>query len=204
MFYPVLIAVAVPRLRSKKFNCLLFKLATVGFGILFMTLTMITTTLQANEHEELTTVYKVIGADGSVSFSDQPKAESETIMVPPISTVPAITPGKSTYSSEAQVNKPYNRYHSLSILAPADNSAFYSGSGDVDVLLDIQPALIDGDEIQIFLDGQLIQSDNQIQSRLQTISRGTHELQVKLVSSSGKIHKEAASTFTVHRPSIRN
>lgn len=173
-------------------------------SVLFLALIIVTKSVQADESEGLTTVYKVVDADGSVSFSDQPKAESEAILVPPIATVPAITPGREAHTTGIKVDKPYNRYHSLAILAPANNSAFYSGSGEVDVLLDIQPALIEGDQIQIFLDGQLVPSNNEIQSRLQMISRGLHELQVKLVSKLGKVHKEAFSTFTVHRPSTRN
>ena len=92
----------------------------------------------------------------------------------------------------------------LAILAPANDSAFYSGSGDVDVLLEVKPALLESDQIQLYLDGKLIQSNNQIQARLKTVDRGTHQLRVKLVSSSGQVHKESSSKFTVHRPSIRN
>ena len=186
---------------------MVFKLSNIlSFCALFSALTILTINAQAveNENMPLTKVYKVIGADGSVSFSDQPEAESETILVPPISTVPAITPGKTALITEVKEDKSYNRYHSLEIIAPANNSAFYSGSGDVDVLLDVQPALIDGDKIQIFLDGQLMSSNNDIQSRLQTISRGTHELRVKLISNLGKVHKEVFSTFTLHRPSIKD
>lgn len=201
MFYPAFTSKSIPnkptRMRLKLSNILIF-------SALLLALTMLAKSIQADEGEGLTTVYKVVDADGSVSFSDQPKAESEAILVPPITTVPATTLSKETHSTELRVDKPYNRYHSLSILAPANNSAFYSGSGDVDVLLDIQPALIEGDQIQIFLDGQLVPSNNEIQTRLKTLSRGTHELQIKLVSKLGNVHKEVFSTFTVHRPSIRN
>ena len=162
---------------------------------------------QASDYktEDLTTVYKVIAADGSISFSDQPNVQSETLLVPPIPTVPAI-PIVNTKPTPAKItsNEAISRYQSLSILAPANDSAFYSGSGEVDVILDIKPALYDGDQVQLILDGQLMKSDDQIQSRLKTVSRGTHELRVKLVSSSGKLHKESTSTFTVHRPSVRN
>lgn len=213
MFYPVVITAATPQaIAAISRITVIFKackhLSMPMFCALFFALVFVPMNSQANENnaaDELTRVYKVIGEDGSVSFSDQPKAESETLMIPPISTVPAISPGKASFPSQADKNnKPYQRYHSLSVLAPANNSAFYSGSGEIDVLLDIKPALLSGDQIQIFLDGQLIQSNDQIQSRLQTVSRGTHELSVKLVSQSGKVYKESSSTFTVHRPSIRN
>ncbi len=162
---------------------------------------------QANENKqgELTKVYKVVAEDGSVSFSDQPDEKSETVMVAPVPTVPAITPDKNIFTPKAvESDKAPSRYSSLSILAPANDSAFYSGSGEVNVLLDIKPALIEGDQIQLFVDGKLIKSANQIQARLETIERGTHELLVKLVTSSGQVEKQARSTFTVHRTSIRN
>jgi hypothetical protein len=168
---------------------------------------MLTSFSQAKENkpDDLTTVYKVVGSDGSVSFSDQPNERSETLMVPPIPTVPAITHSNTNFSQPTpQKDKPYSRYNLLAVLAPANDSAFYSGSGEVDVILDIKPALIRGDQVQLFLDGQFIQSNNLLQSRLQTVSRGIHELRVKLVSSSGEVYKETVSTFTVHRPSIRN
>lgn len=163
--------------------------------------------VEANEKQaaDLTKVYKVVGADGSVSFSDQPNNQSEMLMIAPVPTIPAIPLVNSTNIQQAiKEEKPYIRYQSLAILAPANDSAFYSGSGDVDIILDIQPALLEGDKIQLFLDGQLINENAQIQSRLKTVSRGTHELKIKLVSRDGHIHKEAQSVFTVHRPSIQN
>lgn len=197
MFYP-----ASP---SKKLSFSIVKV--ISFSILCSAFVMLTNDVQAKDSkpEDLTTVYKVVNSDGSVSFSDQPNERSETLMVPPIPTVPAIAPGNTNFTPQApQEDKPYTRYNLLSILAPANGSAFYSGSGEVDVVLDIKPALIGGDQVQLFLDGQLIQSNNPLQSRLQTVTRGSHELRVKLVSPTGEVYKEAASTFTVHRPSIRN
>lgn len=176
-------------------------------SLLIFALVVISNIAQASDENtgDLTKVYKIVDADGSVSFSDQPNEKSETLMVAPVSTIPAITPGGAKFTPpQVKLDKMYNRYSSLAILAPANNSAFYSGSGDVDVILDIKPALLENDQIHLFLDGNLIRSNNQIQSSLQTIDRGTHELRVKLVSSSGQVYKESTSTFTVHRPSIRN
>ena len=172
-----------------------------------LTLTVNSPFVHANEKQsaDLTKVYKVVGADGSVSFSDQPNNQSEMLMVAPVPTIPAIPlVNSSNVQQKIKKEKPYIRYQSLAILAPANDSAFYSGSGDVDIILDIQPALLEGDKIQLFLDGQLINENAQIQSRLKTVSRGTHELKINLVSRDGQIHKEAKSVFTVHRPSIQN
>ena len=200
MFYPTFTSKTLSQQLSKITLSTFLCLAILSLGL--------TSNLaQANDEKtgDLTKVYKVIAADGSISFSDQPNEKSETLLVAPISTIPAIIPSETKFTpKQVKPNEIYNRYSSLAILAPANDSAFYSGSGEVDVILDIKPALLESDLIQIFLDGKLIQSNNQIQSRLQTIDRGTHELRVRLVSSSGQVYKESTSTFTVHRPSIRN
>jgi len=163
--------------------------------------------LLANEAktESFTKVYKVIGDDGSVSFSDQPNAQSETLLVPPIITIPAIDP--DTVRSAPQILSPrteLDSYSSLSILAPANDSAFYSASGDVDVIVDVKPALLREDKLEFYLDNKLVQTDRQLQVRLPLVDRGTHTLKVKLLSSDGNTLKESQSTFTVHKPSIRN
>lgn len=157
--------------------------------------------------EALTKVYKVVGDDGQITFSDQPDHGSETLLIAPVPTVPALEPiatsGKNS-NKDKQSSETLNAYKSLSILSPANGSAFYSGSGEVDVIVDVQPALITGDKVQVFLDGKLIKQGSQLQFKLQTVARGTHQLQVKLASSTGKVIKTKQSGFTVHRPSIRN
>jgi hypothetical protein len=200
MFYPTFTSITS--------NHRVFKLTlSIFISLLIFSLVVISNIAQASDENtgDLTKVYKVVGADGSVSFSDQPNEKSETLMVAPVPTIPAIAPGGAKFTPpQIKSDKVYNRYSSLAILSPANDSAFYSGSGDVDVILDIKPALLESDQIQLFLDGNLIRSNNQIQSRLQTVDRGTHKLRVKLVSSSGQVYMESTSTFTVHRPSIRN
>lgn len=197
-----------PNFKSKTPIKAAFKFSLMAFlGFAICSNTLISNSAQANnkQTEELTRVYKVLGSDGSVSFSDTPNEKSETVMVAPIPTIPALAPGKTVYTpQQAKPEEVYDRYSSLSILAPANDSAFFSGSGDVDVILEIKPALLESDKIQIFLDGKLVKSDTQIQTRLETVYRGTHELRVKLVSSSGLVHKESTSTFTVHRPRVKN
>lgn len=164
-------------------------------------------TLHANEpnSEPLTTVYKETNADGSVSFSDQPNSQSEKVLVPPVPTVPAINPKTATSAPKIKSsNKDINSYNSLSIIAPADESAFYSAAGEVDVLVDVKPALLREDKLEFYLDNTLVKTSRQLQVRLPPVERGTHQLNVKLLSSDGRTLKESSSSFTVHKPSIRN
>lgn len=174
---------------------------------LFALLLSVSSLAQQAPSEALTKVYKVVGDDGQVTFSDQPNHDSETLLISPVPTVPALQPIDTSGSSEKisqQQSVTMNAYKNLSILSPANGSAFYSGSGEVDVIVEVEPALVKGDKVQVFLDGQLIKQGSQLQFKLQTVARGTHQLQVKLASSTGKVIKTSQSEFTVHRPSIRN
>ena len=161
--------------------------------------------LMADDSTSLTKVYKDIDNDGSVSFSDQPSSQSETILVSPVPTVPAIDPKTATAAPKIQ-SKDTERdsYTSLSILAPANESAFYSASGEVDVILDVKPALLKEDKIEFYLDNKLVKTDRQLQVRLPSVNRGTHKLKARLISPDGSTLKESVSIFTIHQPSVRN
>lgn len=158
----------------------------------------------ATQTEQTTTVYKVINPDGSVSFSDQPAARSETLEISPVPTVPALSPQQinNAYQEQPQASQPVAYYQNLNIVSPADQSSFNSGSGDVSVVLEISPALANGHEVELRLDNKVIKRGSQTQFMIPTVSRGTHSIHAKILSPSGKVLKEASSTFTLHRPSI--
>lgn len=171
-------------------------------------LSLFTNTLAYAENSPAATkVYKVVNKDGSISFSDQPQSNAETLMVEPVATVPAFSPLPSNSSNSVnlpntQINS--NRYSNFQIIAPAHDSAFYSGSGEVEVILDAQPKLHDGDIVEIWLDGAKIYSGKTLQTRIDTAARGTHSLSAKVLGASGQLFKESTIQFTVHRPSIKH
>lgn len=178
------------------------KLARILFPCVLLSTLMSSYSL-ANEPstEPLTTVYKVTGKDGSVSFSDQPNTRSETIFVPPVPTVPAIDPQviqQTRSTSNTQID-PFH-YTSLSILSPAHDSAFYATSGNVNVSISVQPALRSDDTLSFYLDSQLISSGQHTQIQLPQVNRGTHTLHVKVLSKDNQTLLETSSRFTVHKP----
>lgn len=161
---------------------------------------------QANQRtqtsDNTTTVYKRIEADGSVSFSDQPQAASEKLLIAPVTTVPAIKPIQNPPVREIDKSNPII-YGTLEILSPANNTSFHSGSGDVEVSMRIEPALFYSHEIDLYLDGNLLVRSRDLQRTLKKVDRGTHELHVKVVDRENNILGEARSVFTVHRPIAR-
>lgn len=152
-----------------------------------------------------TTVYKTVNPDGSISFSDQPAASSETLHVEPVPTVPSLSPEQinNAYTEQGETKAPtLSYYQNFTITAPADQSAFNSGSGDVGVVLEIYPGLSSSHEIELRMDNKLIKRGNQMQFTIPGVSRGTHTLQARILSASGQVLKETTSSFTLHRPSV--
>ena len=159
----------------------------------------------SKQKDPLTTIYKNVGPDGSITFSDQPSGQSETLLIEPVPTVPALKPEQILKSKESTQDSRTDAigYNTFNILSPADQSAFNSGSGDLSVLMEISPALASGHLIELRMDQELIDRGKELQVSIPNVDRGTHRLQARIVSSSGEILKEANSSFTMHRPSIQ-
>lgn len=148
-----------------------------------------------------TTVYKVIKADGSVSYSDQPQAQAQKLEVAPVPIVPAYQPNTATMPNTSSPSTP--SYTSLDIIEPANLSAFNSGSGNMSVSVRAIPAIKPGDSFRFILDGQVVATQTKPQLLLQTLNRGTHSLTVQLISSHSNVLLESSSSFTIHRPVVR-
>ena len=157
--------------------------------------------------EQLTKVYKVVNPDGSVSFSDQSQKNAQELLIPPVPTIPAYQaiPVENTaeLSAVSADKNASSNYLSMKISAPANNAAFYSGSGDVDVIVELIPALSSGDQLQFQLDGATVGMQTTNQISLKTLDRGSHSLVVNLISKTGETLKTTTSQFTVHRPTVR-
>ncbi len=165
-------------------------------------------TIQLVYAEQSVTVYKTYHPDGSISYSDQPSEQAETIEVKPVDTIPAIDvrsaqslPARSAPSISDSGSA--GVYQQFGITFPENGSAFYSGNGNVKLKIDINPALRDEDSIAIILDGQEIARTNRPEYMLTHLDRGTHSLEVKLLNSQGQPMKSSRSEFTLHRPTVR-
>lgn len=158
-----------------------------------------TSTIHANEQ---TTVYKAVGKDGRVSFSDEAQKGSEEIKVKPVTTVPAIDIKQN--KSLSNKNSPVAEYYqSLSIISPANDTAFNTGNGNVQVVVQAKPGLRNSDSFELELDGVLVSTQRATSFNLEAIDRGTHTLLIKIINRNKQTVKAAISTMTIHRPIIR-
>jgi Domain of unknown function (DUF4124) len=152
-------------------------------------------------------VYKWVQPDGSVMYSDRPPVENaapaelpgvQEIKMPP-PPPPSTDNGSNIQSGETQTVA----YTKLEIAEPADQSTFRNNAGRVNVKLDVEPALQEGDVVAIFLDGKEIGQGKSTTLSLSNVDRGTHTLKAIVKNSQGSTVISAAPiTFTLQRTSV--
>jgi len=158
-----------------------------------------TGTLNANEQ---TTVYKAVSKDGSISFSDEAQKGSEAITVKPVTTIPAIDV-KQNKNLTTQQKQTTEYYKSLSIISPANDTAFNTGNGNVQVVVQSEPRLRKRDSFVLELDGTVVSTQREATFNIKNVDRGTHTLSIKIITPNKQTLKAAISTITIHRPISR-
>ncbi|WP_110684854.1 DUF4124 domain-containing protein [Salinicola aestuarinus] len=153
------------------------------------------------------TVYKHRAADGSVVFSDEPRA-GERFALDPITVVDpaaAAAPSRSAETDGGAGPREAFEYARFAIASPSDEQTLPTGqAGNVQVQLDIEPALHQGDRVQLRVNGTLRQSA--LHTRvfaLTGLDRGEYQLVAELVDASGRVRLATPPvTLYVQRASV--
>ncbi|PXX89298.1 DUF4124 domain-containing protein [Marinobacter vulgaris] len=154
-------------------------------------------------------VYRQVDAQGNVTYTDEPTegTDAEVVDVKPVTTVTLPKPEvvREPERLREQVEQEGATYESVTFVAPDDEEAFYSGSGDVEFQVTSSPSLRDNHKYEVTLDGQPVGQSQSDTVMVRNIYRGTHEAGVSIVDSDGVTIKSGETiTFTVHRPSVLN
>ena len=152
-------------------------------------------------------VYKWVQPDGSVIYSDRAPVENaaptELPALQEIKMPPPPPPSADNATSNQPDQSPATEYTKLEITEPADTSAFRDNSGQVNVKLDIEPALQEGDLVSIIMDGKEIGQGKSTSLSLSNVDRGTHTLQAIVKNSDGSaLISSAPVSFTLQRTSL--
>lgn len=129
-------------------------------------------------------IYRRIGADGHVYFSDQPGPDAERIEVTPNTAVRLPqTPVQADASGQADATGTAAditpAYSNLSIVSPASNAGVRANDGNVTVALKLVPDLQPGHTIVLNIDGEdgkQISSGEDLTIELTNLSRGLHTI----------------------------
>lgn len=140
-------------------------------------------------------VFRRIGPDGQVYFSDRPGPDTEQIEVNPAQTVtlpavPEASPAAEQEGPEAaeQAAEIGAAYSMFTIISPVEGQAIRANDGNVTVKLMLQPGLSAGHTIALLIDGEdgantSITEDMSIE--LSNLSRGLHTIEAAVVDAEG-------------------
>ena len=152
-------------------------------------------------------IYKSVDANGVVTFSDTPPNDAQT-QVEKIQT-PARVNGMqeipiTPIEAEQRDTGEGNAERTVGIISPVDNTMIPMGAGIFDVVVDITPALGNGDSIELYLDEENMgEPGAALTWTLTYVTRGAHKLQAKWVAEDGSIVATSETiTVFVLRPSI--
>ena len=123
------------------------------------------------------TIYRQVDEQGRVIYSDQPAAGAEAVDLPPANTAPAVAPSAPEAAEEPAERDAYRR---ISIREPG--AIVPNGLAGATVIVDLEPELQSGHRLQVLLDGEVIASGDQSGIVLPQLPRGSHTLEVRVVS----------------------
>ena len=164
--------------------------------ITFVFLTSITTAHQ---------LYRHVGPNGEVYFTDQPSPDSVPVEISPMNVIPAL-PSKAT---PPEIEKPkiaIASYKYFNILSPTEDQGVRANDGNVIINLSLQPALRNDHTIKLNIDGEhskLVRSGESLTVNLYNVSRGMHTIQAFVLDNSGNVLMHAGPVnFYVLRVAI--
>jgi hypothetical protein len=145
-------------------------------------------------------VYKTMDAAGNVIYSDKPSPEAETIQIQEAQTVPADDAPPFTYTAPAQAESSYTRAR---IVSPANDEALRPEDETVQVSATVEPSYQGRDIVVLFLDGKEHSRGKSLSWTLTGLERGTHQVQVKVISAAGKeLVSSGSASFHVLKNAI--
>ena len=148
-------------------------------------------------------VYRSVGKDGSVIFSDQPTEGSVKVEVKKLETVKSLdTPPPPDSSSTSPQAQPPS-YTSVNIISPTDDQAIRENAGNLDVSVSVTPGLKPNHKLVLYLDGAKYSTGTTSTFKMDNIDRGTHQLRVAVVDADGRQLIDSKSvTFHLLRYSV--
>ena len=151
-------------------------------------------------------VYRRIGPDGQVYFSDQPGPGAERIEVKPVPTIRMQTPVPETTVQPDAGQQEEDAYAAFSIVSPANDEAVRANNGNVTIRMELEPGLLPGHSIKLKVDGEDGKDMNTVDGlsvQLVSMSRGRHTVEAMVIDDGGEvlIQTEPVS-FNVLRTSL--
>lgn len=139
-------------------------------------------------------VYTYIDSEGNRVFTDRPKGNAEKVEIAPTNGMNQATPPTVRVPVPEAAPAPVAAYQMLRVLIPEPDATVQEGSsGDLIVTLTSDPALMDGHNYRVVLDGNIAGTGRSPVFPLSNLDRGTHQLAAEIVDEQGRIVERTPS-----------
>lgn len=140
-------------------------------------------------------IYRSVGEDGSIVFSDKPSPGAKKVEIEETQTIEAPPPPSFVYERRQQQES--NVYSRLAIVDPANDAQIRENTGNVTVSVAVEPSLLGSDRLVLLMDGREAGTGTQTTFSLENVDRGTHELTAVVLGSDGSA-RMSSTPVTFH------
>lgn len=150
--------------------------------------------------DQVEKVYKSVGPNGQVIYSDQPSPGSKEITVPDAGGYKPVKPpsGFTPYQPPHPAKRPAG--NTLTITQPADKATIRSAQGILSVSVSLARGLQPQQSLVYQVDGKTLYTGTATSHTFHNIFRGTHVVTVQLTNSDGSQVSSASATVYMKRP----
>lgn len=182
-------------------------MSVLGLSVFLATLLVVPLSSEAQAQR----IYRSTDQHGNVIFTDDPQRGGEEVRLSPVTVVPASAPPAAPRVSaqpavpRSHPGQPFMPYDTFAISTPGNDHAIPVGAaGNVQVQLNVQPALRKDHRVRLLLDGRISQTAMHATTfMLSNLARGSHRLQAELLDASGTVrHRTQAQVVHVQRASV--
>lgn len=133
-------------------------------------------------------VFRRIGPDGQVYFSDQPGPDAEQVEVKPAQAISLPPLPRQTGATQPQ-HEAGAAYSAFTIVSPTAGQGVRANDGNVTVSLSLKPKLMPGHTVMLNVDGEdaeQYKTGDGLTVALSNLSRGLHTVEATVVDAQGK------------------
>lgn len=151
-------------------------------------------------------VYRSVDESGNVIFTDKPSPDAEKLEIAPVQTI-TTDPSQQQFEYTPPARKQtesISPYKKVEITSPEHDTALRENVGDVSVSVSVDPGLISGHKVVLYMDGNMV-AEGSGQFNLTNVDRGTHTLSAVIQAQDGReLIRSDSISFTVLRHSVQH
>jgi len=155
----------------------------------------------------LAQAYRWVDENGVVHYSDRPQPGAEEIVLPDntVTTRRVVPPSFASRNDNAEADDEPEEdtgYQSLEIARPGAEETLWNIGGNLDVQLNLQPALKPGHRVRVYFDGEARMVTG-TSFTLPEVYRGVHNIQAEIVDQNGQLLiRSQTNRFYIQQTSI--